>query len=101
MNFTPKRAAEVEVFTVDFANLMASGETILTAVWTNAVQAGRDPQAAAMLIGTATIAGSTVSQLIRLGVAGVTYTPICTVHTSIGQVLVLPDPGAGLLTVTA
>ena len=100
-NFTPKRSAEIEIFAVDFANLMGDGEVILSAVWTNAVHAGRDALAGAMITGAAMISGTKVNQMIAAGVAGAVYAPTCTALTSAGQVLILPDPGTGLLTVTA
>lgn len=98
-NFTPKRAGETEVFTVDFSALLATGETITSAAWSISVVSGSDPSAASMIDGSASISGSKVSQLITGGVSDVTYAPICTANTSLGQVLILPDPGRGFLQV--
>ena len=100
-NFQPKRPVEVEVFTVDFVNMLASGEIILSAAWTNTVSIGTDPAPGAMIQGAPTMSGSQVRQMIGGGVAGVFYAPICTITTSGGQTLVLPESGAGLLAVKA
>lgn len=101
MNFTPKRFNEVEVFTVDFSLLLASGETISSAAWSITVVQGADANAATMIQGAASISGSKVSQKISGGVPGARYAPTCTVQTSNGQTLVLPDAGLGHLSVTA
>lgn len=100
MNFTPMRVTEAEIFTVDFSALLAPGETISSSVWAITVVDGQDPAAAAMIVGAASISGATSSQLIRGRVPGVRYAPICTVQTSLGQTLVLPEYGAGMLEVT-
>jgi hypothetical protein len=100
MDFTPKRAIETEVFTVDFINKLLPGETILSAVWSVTVAAGTDANPSAMVQGSAVINGSAVSQIITGGVPGVRYAPICTAHTAT-QTLVLPVYGDGMLEVTA
>lgn len=98
-NFAPKRAAEIEVFTINFVNKLLPGETILSAVWSIAVVAGTDANPSTMLQGGAAISGSTVSQIIKGGVPGVRYAPICTAQTAT-QTLVLPVYGDGQLEVT-
>lgn len=98
-DFTQKRAEETEVFTVDFINVLASGETITAASWANTVIKGIDPSPSAMVHGSSTINGSMVCQLLTAGVPGCTYRPLCTVTTSMGQTLVLPDYGQGALSV--
>lgn len=100
MDFTPKRATEQEIFTVDYAGMLATGETIASAVWTMTVAAGVDANASAMIQGSAAIAGSKVSNKITAGIPGVRYAPTCTAQTSLGQTLVLPEYGDGLLEVT-
>jgi hypothetical protein len=100
MNFSPMRSAEVEVFTVDFVNSLAPNETILSAVWTSTVSAGSDASPNATIQGTASISGSKVSNKIGHAIPGVRYAPICTAQTSLGQTLVLPEYGDGLLEVT-
>lgn len=99
-DFSPKRAGEDEVFTVDFAPLLAAGETITSPVWTITPVNGSDPSAASMIDGAASISGTKVSQKIKGGVPGLRYAPICTAQTSAGQTLILPEYGNGLLDVT-
>ena len=100
MDFTPKRAAEVEVFTVDFSPLLATGETITSAVWSSTVTRGVDATPGTMIQGAATITGNKVSQLIKGGITGNQYAPVCTAITSAGQTLILPEYGNGQLLIT-
>lgn len=100
MDFSPKRAGEIEVFTVDFAPLLGQGETITSASWSCSVREGVDADAASMIRGTASINGAQVSTKIGGGRAGVFYAPVCTAQTSAGQTLCLPEYGYGLLRVT-
>lgn len=95
-DFTQKRSAEVEVFTLDFINVLA-GELILTATWAMTVYSGSDPSPNLMLQGGCTFVGGRVSQILRNGIAGVYYSPLCTVTTSGGRTLILPEPSNGLL----
>ena len=99
MDFTPKRATEQEVFTVDFSGLLGASETITSAVWSNTVIRGIDVTPNTMIQGSATITGALVSQVIKGGIAGNFYAPICTAQTSSGQVLILPEYGNGILQV--
>lgn len=101
MDFTPKRASEQEVFTVDFTSLLGTGETITSAVWSNTLIRGTDATPGAMIQGSATIAGPLVSQVIKGGTVDGFYAPVCTAQTSTGQTLTLPVYGDGLLHVTA
>jgi hypothetical protein len=97
-DFSPKRSTETEKFEVDFINLMTVDATILTATWTISVKSGVDPSPASMIVGSATILGRTqVETKIAAGIPGVIYLPICTITTSDGEVLVLPDVGQGSL----
>lgn len=100
MPWTPKRAGETEIFTVDFVNLLGAGETIVSALWSNSVIRGTDPLPSAMIQGAATITGTKVSQKITAGVLSNLYSPVCTATTSLGQVLILPESGNGLLHVS-
>jgi hypothetical protein len=100
MNFTPKRSTETEIFTVDFAPLLAVSETIASAVWTSTVVDGIDPSPNTTIQGIASISGTKVSGKITAGVPGVRYAPICTAQTSLGQTLVLPEYGQGQLEIT-
>ena len=97
MNFTPKRAGESEIFTVDFAPLLAKGEAISSPVWTIAVVDGVDAAASTMIVGQPAVNGTTASQMLKGGIPGVRYAPVCTVQTSLGQTLVLPEAGQGEL----
>jgi hypothetical protein len=100
MDFTPKRVGETEIFTVDFVDLLAQGETITTASWSITVLQGADPAPEAMLSGVASITGTKVSQMLTGGLPSVFYAPVCTVTTSTGQTLELPEYGNGALHVT-
>jgi hypothetical protein len=97
MNFDPKRAAEAELFTVDFGPRLAPGVTISSPI---TPVDGADPAAASMIIGSASLSGSTSSQIIGGGVPGIRYAPICTVQASDGQTLVEPQYGQGYLDIT-
>lgn len=99
-DFSPKRAAEVEIYGVDFADELAIGETISAVVWSITPVNGVDPAASSMIIGSAQLTGSVSAQRIGGGVPGIRYAPICTVQTSLGQTLVLPEYGVGQLEVT-
>jgi hypothetical protein len=85
-----KDPAEVLVATFDYASEINSGETIASAVVTCSVLAGTDPTPAAVLAGSASIAGGTVLQPFQGGVDGVSYTLRCAATLSpSGRVLVL------------
>lgn len=74
----------------DATPLLGAGETILSAVWSCAVvSGGADPDAAARIVGSATITGAVVIQKIGSGVAGVTYRLAAVLTTSAGQTLTL------------
>lgn len=99
-NFTPMRVGEEETFTLDFAPLLAPEETISLPVWTMTAVDGKDQNASAMVIGSASISGTQVSQMIKALVPGVRYAPKCSVQTSSGQEKILPEYGNGLIFVT-
>lgn len=94
-NFSPMRVGEVEVISVDFstAQCLATGETITGASW--AIAGDTTPS---MLVTPQSIVGTVCSIYIK-GVTKGTFAPLCTVTTSRGQTLTLPDPGAGLLSI--
>lgn len=98
-NYSPMRVGELEVISVDFApsQCLAAGETISDATW-SILRADGGSAPANMLVNPSSIAGTTCSIYIR-GVERGTYAPLCTVTTSRGQTLKLPDPGRGLLSV--
>jgi hypothetical protein len=97
--FTPKRVGETEIFIVDFVDVLADGETILTALWSVNVLTGIDQSPNNMVYGAPVIAGTKVGQMLTGGVSGVRYAPICTISTSEGQTLILPDVNNGALLV--
>lgn len=99
MNFTPKRASEKELFSVDFVHKLPAGVTIVSAVWNVQVAYGTDLNPNAMVIGAASISGSIVTTFLAGGVPGVSYWPICTATLSDGEIVALPDAGNGLLAV--
>jgi len=96
-NFTPKRAAEIEIFGVDFSDELAPGEAIVSAAWSVTPVDGVDPAANAMIQGGEQLIGSISAQRIGGGVPGVRYAPICTAQTSMGQTIVLPEVSFGEL----
>ena len=99
-DFTPMRVAEKEIFTVDYVDQLAIGETIVSAVWSSTEPTGTDSSPNSTIYGSPTISGSKVSQLIRPNFADVVYYPICTAQTSLGQTLILPEYNDGALPVT-
>jgi hypothetical protein len=99
-NFSPMRVGEMEVFTVDFAttNSLATGETITSSTWTiKSVDGGVVPNG--MLPGPGSIVGTVCSMYLSAVAAGL-FLPLCTVTTSRGQTLTLPDVGAGQLAIS-
>lgn len=84
-----KRATESRNEVFDFASLIASGETLSTAVTTATVHSGTDSSPSAVISGSASISGTKVTQKLIAGTLGVTYLITCTVTTSAGQTLVL------------
>lgn len=100
MSFRPKRAAEVEIFAVDYMYDLAPDETILSAEWSITAVDGVDVSASGMIRGTAQTIGTVVCQKIGGGLPGMRYAPICTAQTSLGQTLVLPEYGQGQLEIT-
>jgi hypothetical protein len=86
--FTPKDPAEAIYYGVDFASLLAVGETISSATVSNRALVLTDAGSAAMLSGSPVIAGSVVTQKIIAGLAGNTYRIGFSVVTSVGQTFV-------------
>jgi hypothetical protein len=56
-------------------------------VTTATVFSGTDASPSAIVSGSTTISGTTVTQKITAGVTGVIYDVLCTVTTSLGQTL--------------
>jgi hypothetical protein len=88
MNFSDKDPDEEEYLGFNFAQRLASGETISTVTFAIVVVKGADASASAMLQGAAVIDGATVKQLVGAGVAGVHYLLSAEVTTSAAQVMV-------------
>ena len=82
-----KRVAEKWTLTFDAVKRMGSGETASSAVWTSTVQAGEDAAASSMIDGASTESGTKSSQLVSLGVDGVTYMIRAAITSSTGQVI--------------
>lgn len=92
--FSPKDPEEVVILSVDFVNILVSGETILTAAVTAEDQGGA--LEASMVNGSADItAAPVVRQKIQAGTAGTRYLIRFKITTSTGRTLV----GAGYLPV--
>ena len=83
-----KIAAELKVYTFDFADVLASAETISTQVVTSTTYSGTDASPSSMISGAATASGSVVSQDITAGTAGVLYVLTCTITTSASNTFV-------------
>ena len=66
----------------DFLNRLAIGETVVTCSSSIRVWSGIDPTPSVMLVGTPTISGSEVTQVVTGGVAGVVYTLSIAARTS-------------------
>ena len=97
----PKRVAEVEIVIFDFTSRLSPGETILNPVVKITAIHGIDANPNAMIVDMPTVTGNQVRVTIKGGVADVFYAPTCKVETTLGQTLVIPDPGYGVLRVTA
>lgn len=83
----PKLDSASEIFTADYTDILESGETINSAVWSSTPVNGSDSSASSMILGAPTISGSLVSQMIQGGKAGTTYNILCLASTSTGQKL--------------
>lgn len=85
IGFTNKVATDEEFFTFDYVEDLASGETIVSALWAIAVVTGTDPAASSMLFGASSISGSKVTQMVINGLNNVRYLLTCQATTSNGQ----------------
>lgn len=79
MKISPKTPSEIIPVTFDYSEL---GVTAIDAVYQVGIYVvtGTDAASADMVIGSPTTDGATVTQLIRNGVAGVTYRVYCIVN---------------------
>lgn len=87
-SFSYKFTTEVKSLSFDFSQVLASGETLSTAVCTVLVIDGIDPTPSGLLSGAASIVGSKIYQQVRNGTTGVTYRLVATVTTNAGNTLV-------------
>ncbi len=83
----PSGETRNEIF--DFTSRLALAETLSTAAVTATVYAGTDASPSAIVSGSASIAGTQVTQKLTAGTEGVTYLLACSVTTSAGQTLKL------------
>lgn len=86
--FTGKRVGETITIGFDLEELLVTGETINTAVFTATVHSGSDPSPSSLISGGASIVGSEVSQKITGGVDGVVYEIRATVGTSLSHTFI-------------
>ncbi len=89
VTFEGKLVSETVIETFEFASRLAASETISTAAVTATVYSGTDASPSAIVSGSATIAGTKVTQTITAGTLGVVYELVCTITTSLGQTLAL------------
>lgn len=80
-----------ETFSIDFTDLLGSGETITTGTVTCTDPSGTDPSPGNMISGSAQASTPYLLQLIdadTAGVAGVCYMLVFSANTSAGQIMV-------------
>jgi hypothetical protein len=82
-----KRTAEKWKATFDFAEDLATGETISSSDWAVTVVKGTDATPSGVLTGSPTISGSKVTHMLQGGLEGVTYCIRCAATTSQSQIL--------------
>jgi hypothetical protein len=91
----PKLPGEGLDLTLDYSQLLQSGETISTCPWTCEVYEGVDANPGAMVSGASGISGSKVTQHVVGGLSGVTYLFTAMATTNQGRILA----GQGILAV--
>jgi len=87
VTFDAKLAGETIIETFDFTSRLGLSETISTAVTTATTYSGTDATPSALISGSATISGKTVTQKITAGTLGVVYLLKCEITTSLSQTL--------------
>ncbi len=83
-----KLVAEVLDLQVDFLSSLAPGETLISSSATVVVSSGIDPNPSAMLSGASTRLGTTVTQKLTGGLAGVVYLVNVSAGTSLSNIIV-------------
>lgn len=87
-NFNFKITTENEVFTFDFTQMLALGETISSATSFINVMNGVDASPSSMFSGTAFYTNTTASQRLLGGLNEVTYRLVMTITTSLSNTYV-------------
>lgn len=72
----------------NFANALEAGETLTGATVSATVYTGIDASPSNILVGSPTINGANVHQMMTAGIVGVVYDLKCTASTSLGQILI-------------
>jgi len=86
--WSPKPTASSEFFSVDFARMLARGDSIISASpCTLSVMEGSDPSPSSMLVGAPIVNGTIVSQEVQGGVPGTRYQLRFAVLTAFGETL--------------
>lgn len=83
-----KRVSTTLILTFDFSDQMSLGETIGNKVVYCELYSGVDATPSAVISGTPTIVGQTITQKITGGSVGAIYTIIAAIDTSAGQELI-------------
>ena len=87
IDLPPKATGETVREEFDFLSLLSVGETLSSASCAASVYSGVDASPSAIISGVSTISGTKVRQFIIGGTVGVTYLIVCTVLTSLSEVL--------------
>lgn len=85
--FPTKFDSETLLLTFDFQADLAVGETLSGPTIAASVYSGTDASPSAIITGSATVSGATVTQKFTGGTVGNIYYVVCTVATSLSQVL--------------
>lgn len=80
-----KTPTEAKVVTFDFSGEAAVGATLTGPVVAKSVLSGTDPGAAALSVGSPSVAGQTVLVMVSGGLDGVRYELYCSVTASNGE----------------
>lgn len=89
ISFDPKPVGVTALYQFNFIDQLDVGEEIDSAIVTCTVYSGTDAAPEDMISGSATISGTTVSQMITAGTEGVVYYLTCTAVTDDGKTLQL------------
>ena len=87
LEFESKLVGETKNYSVDFADVLATSETISTKTVTATTYSGTDASPSSIVSGSATSSGSIVSQNITAGTLGVVYQLLYQITTSSSRTL--------------